>query len=331
MINDWQFHLSNEKSIVSGVTVSEGYELRVGIVGGGAVGTLLAYALNLSGIKPFVIYRSKAKKSRRSREGLRLQVTSSGGSVVYQVNAYHITYDELPDNFLDILLIATKAYDIREALLSIVPALSDNAVAISCQNGLWSLELLEKVLGKEKSAALILNAGVYEVDEVTYSLAGCGSSYLGQHCRPQPWLMKVAEILHFLNIKVVDDVEGYRWLKLIVNSAINPLTAILRAKNSIIIDNPLVGKLAAKVVLEGWLVSRELGITLPRNPIIELINVAAATGENYSSMYQDVIKGRRTEIDYINGAIVEIGERVGVNTVLNKVLTLLIKSIEGRG
>jgi len=126
-------------------------------------------------------------------------------------------------------------------------------------------------------------------------------------------------------------VEGYRWLKLIVNSAINPLTAILRAKNSIIIDNPLVGKLAAKVVLEGWLVSRELGITLPRNPIIELINVAAATGENYSSMYQDVIKGRRTEIDYINGAIVEIGERVGVNTVLNKVLTLLIKSIEGRG
>ena len=305
-------------------------KLRVGIVGGGAVGTLLAYTLNLCNVKPYIVYRSNVKKQKRSHEGLKLLIKSSVKYIEHTINAHHVMYDELPEKFLNIVFIATKAYDFRSALLSIMPALSDDAIVVSCQNGLWSLEFLENVLGKERSAALILNAGVYEVNDVTYVLAGYGRSYIGQRCRIRPWLNKVAKLLHALNVKVVEDIEGYRWLKLIINSAINPITAILRARNSIIVDDPLAAKLAAKVVLEGWLVSKSIGVTLPRNPIVELVNVAHSTRDNYSSMYQDILKGRRTEVDYINAAIAEVGRKVGVNAVLNQVLTLLIKLIENR-
>jgi len=312
-----------------------GAKLRVGIVGGGAVGTLLAYALNVGGVVPYIIYRDNSKKQKRLEKGLKIivrdVVKQPNINREYHIRARHVTYDELPKKFLDIVFIATKAYDFKNALLSVLPLLNDSCIAISCQNGLGSLEYLENVVGREKAAALILNAGVYQVDETTYVLAGYGTSYMGQHCRDTlPRLEEVAKLLHVLNVRVVKDVEGYRWLKLIVNSAINPITAILRAKNSVIIEDPLAAKLASKTVLEGWLVSKAAGISLPRNPLIELINVAYHTRDNYSSMCQDIIKGKRTEIDYINAAIVEVGKRVGVRAVLNQVLTYIIKSLETR-
>ncbi|MCD6428822.1 MAG: 2-dehydropantoate 2-reductase [Desulfurococcales archaeon] len=307
-------------------------ELKVGIVGGGAVGTLLAYALNVSGVAPYIIYRDNDKKRKRLEKGLKILVKDAvgGPSKEYHIRARHVTYDELPKKFLDVVFIATKAYDFKDALLNALPLLSDGCIAVSCQNGLGSLEYLESTLSEEKAAALVLNAGVYEIDEVTYVLAGYGRSYIGQRCRRvSPRVEEVAKLLQVLNVRVVRDIEGYRWLKLIVNSAINPITAILRAKNSVIIEDPLAAKLASKVVLEGWLVSKEAGISLPRNPLIELVNVAYHTRDNYSSMCQDVIKGKRTEVDYINAAIVEVGRKVGVRAVLNQVLTYIIKSLEG--
>ncbi len=309
-----------------------GAELKVGIVGGGAVGTLLAYALNVSGVIPYIIYRDNSKKQRRLKKGLKILVKDVAEALSgkeHYIKAHHVTYDELPEKFLDVVFIATKAYDFKDALSSVLPLLNDDCIAISCQNGLGSLEYLESTLSEEKSVALILNAGVYEIDEVTYVLAGYGRSYMGQRCRrASPRVEEVAKLLRMLNVKVVRDVEGYRWLKLIVNSAINPITAILRAKNSVIIEDPLAAKLASKVVLEGWLVSKAAGINLPRNPLIELINVAYHTRDNYSSMCQDIIKGKRTEVDYINAAIVEIGKKVGVRAVINQVLTYIIKSLE---
>jgi len=306
---------------------------KVGIVGGGAVGTLLAYALNASGVVPYIIYRDNNKKQKRLEKGLKILIRDVarelGSDKEYRIKAHHVTYDELPEKFLDVVFIATKAYDFKDALLSVLPLLNDSCIAISCQNGLGSLEYLERMLGKERAAALILNAGVYEVDDVTYVLAGYGRSYMGQRCRDaSPKLGEVAKLLHLLDVRVVKDVEGYRWLKLIVNSAINPITAILKAKNSIIIEDPLAAKLASKTVLEGWLVSKAAKINLPRNPLVELLNVAYHTRDNYSSMYQDIIKGKRTEIDYINAAIVEVGRRVGVRAVINQVLTYIIKSLE---
>ncbi len=99
---------------------------------------------------------------------------------------------------------------------------------------------------------------------------------------------------------------------MIVNAAINPITAILRARNGVILEDPNARALAEAVVREGVDVVNRLGIRLPSDPLAETLRVAEATRDNQSSMLQDVLNRRRTEVDYINGAIVTRGGRGGL-------------------
>ncbi len=115
---------------------------------------------------------------------------------------------------------------------------------------------------------------------------------------------------------------------MIVNAAINPVTAILRARNGVILEDPNARALAEAVVREGIEVVNRLGIRLPSDPLAETLRVAETTRDNKSSMLQDVLNRRRTEVDYINGAIVIKGREVGVNTPVNYVLWLLVKALE---
>ena len=130
------------------------------------------------------------------------------------------------------------------------------------------------------------------------------------------------------NVKIVDDIEPFRWLKLAVNAAINPITALLRAKNGVVLENTYARDLAIKAAEEAWRVAAARGVQLPVSPVEEALRIAAATKENRSSMLQDISQCRRTEVDYINGAVVKYGEEVGVQTPVNKALWMLIKALE---
>ncbi|WP_367834234.1 ketopantoate reductase family protein [Vulcanisaeta sp. JCM 16159] len=91
---------------------------------------------------------------------------------------------------------------------------------------------------------------------------------------------------------------------MLVNAAINPVTAILRARNGVILEDSNARALAEAVVREGVEVVNRLDIRLPSDPLVETLRVAETTRDNKSSMLQDVLNRRRTEVDYINGAIV---------------------------
>ncbi|MGC8544013.1 MAG: ketopantoate reductase family protein [Vulcanisaeta sp.] len=158
----------------------------------------------------------------------------------------------------------------------------------------------------------------------TIELRGVGEVILPKE------VVEVADVLSKggASVRVVDDIEPYRWLKVIINAAINPITTILRAKNGIIIEDPSAKALAEAVVKEGATVAAKLGLRLPKDPLEEMLSVASRTRENVSSMLQDVLNRRRTEVDYINGAIAKYGELVGIETPVNYVLWHLIKALE---
>ena len=118
------------------------------------------------------------------------------------------------------------------------------------------------------------------------------------------------------------------WEKTLVNAGINPFGAITGLKNGQLLEVPQLREAIAETVEEGWKVASKLGIAFSRNPVKLTFKVAEATAENYNSMLQDLKAGRRTEIDYINGAIARFGEETGVATPLNRLLTSLIKGLE---
>jgi 2-dehydropantoate 2-reductase len=125
--------------------------------------------------------------------------------------------------------------------------------------------------------------------------------------------------------KVSENVLGLIWTKLIVNIGINALTAVTGLKNGRIADFPETEALMKAAVEEAHAVARGKGITLEiESPFEHTRAIAVRTAENRSSMLQDILAKRTTEIAVINGAIVEEGERLGIPTPVNSVLTNLV-------
>jgi 2-dehydropantoate 2-reductase len=119
------------------------------------------------------------------------------------------------------------------------------------------------------------------------------------------------------------------WGKLIVNVGINALTGITGLKNGELADHEETRQVLALAVEEAVKVAEAAGVSLPYdNPVEKVLGIAVATAQNRSSMLQDLSGGRKTEIEAINGALVREGERLGVDTPVNKVLTLLVKTLE---
>jgi len=175
----------------------------------------------------------------------------------------------------------------------------------------------------------VLNHGVMRAGGRAYKWVGGRESYLGQRGRTSHGLIrKVSEDLALLQVRVVRDIEPMRWLKLCVNSGINPVTALLKQPNSVIAEVGWAGEVAALAARECHDVASAHRIPMSRDPVAEVVRVAEATADNVSSMAQDLIRCRRTEIDYINGKIVEKGEEAGVPTPVNRVLANLVRAAE---
>ncbi|MDP8922492.1 MAG: 2-dehydropantoate 2-reductase, partial [Chloroflexota bacterium] len=129
--------------------------------------------------------------------------------------------------------------------------------------------------------------------------------------------------------RAAEAVEPLIWGKLIANAAINPLGALLRCPNGVLVEHPSSAPLFDGLAAEAGAVARALGVDLPfADPVEHARSVARVTYANRNSMLQDVEAGRRTEVEAINGAVARLGGEVGVPTPLNATLAALVRAIE---
>jgi 2-dehydropantoate 2-reductase len=118
------------------------------------------------------------------------------------------------------------------------------------------------------------------------------------------------------------------WGKLVINAAINPLTALLRVPNGVLLERPTARALMSTLAREASSVAVAQGIRLPfPNPLQAVETIARRTASNRSSMLQDVERGAPTEIDAICGAIVKAGDQVGVAAPINRTLWQLVSAL----
>ena len=290
---------------------------RVLIIGPGSVGSLITYSLNTSGVVPQVAFRSRPRSN----------LIKCPSGEVHELRAELTPFEELSGSW-DIVFVTTKAYDAVEVVGRLRHLKFD--LGVFTQNGLGILERAEKVLGAGRVAQLILNHGVYyDSSTGTYVWVGGGRSYLGMRRRFREELRVVAQLLKPLNVEVVEDVEPYRWVKLVVNACINPITALLRVPNGYLLRSKELELAVRRVAEEVYAIASRMGVELPGDPVAEVFRVAEGTAGNISSMLSDVLACRKTEIDFINGAVVKLGEKLGIPTPYNEVLYYLVKSLEG--
>jgi 2-dehydropantoate 2-reductase len=250
----------------------------------------------------------------------------------------------------DLVFVWVKAYDTPSAIKMIHPILADYTHVISLQNGLGNLEAIAQMVNPEKIIGGITSHGATLIDTGHIRHAGKGDTIIGRR-RTEPFvptssggklrevmnkqiddeLQKIANLLSGAGIetKVSSDVESTIWSKLIVNAAINPLTAITRLKNGQLLESDETRRLLDLVAEESEKIVKIAGISLAYPDIkSKVYDVCEATAQNTSSMLQDILRGRRTEIDAINGAIVEKAKELNINAPVNEMLTCLVKMLQ---
>jgi 2-dehydropantoate 2-reductase len=147
---------------------------------------------------------------------------------------------------------------------------------------------------------------------------------------PYERVEKLAELLNRSGLKVIplQDARGAQWTKLIFNASTNPVGALTLLHHGAATRFGATGALFNALIAEGEAVARALGIQLHGDARALVQEGANAPGKHKASMLQDILAKRQTEVDFMNGAIADTGEKLGVPTPLNRALWQLIKGLE---
>ena len=132
-----------------------------------------------------------------------------------------------------------------------------------------------------------------------------------------------------LNTTIVEDIIQESWEKIFVNVGINPFGALTRLTNGKLLENEGIKILMSEAVKEAIEVAKKKNIKLSENNFVELTyDVAKKTSNNKNSMLQDILKGKKTEIDFMNGRILKYAKDLNLKTPINELLTSLVKGLE---
>lgn len=232
----------------------------------------------------------------------------------------------------DLVLIMVKSTYTEQAAKDALSIIGPGTMVLTVQNGVGNADKIAAVVGPEKVIAGTTANGAVLLGPGEIKHAGKGETVIGEYSgKLTERVQKLAEVLDAagLEAKAVENVQSIIWSKLLMNASSNALTAILRVTLGELISWPETRELIKECIGEVTRVTDAKGIRLLYDdPVDTAFKVMKDLSEHYTTMYQDVVAKRRTEIDVINGAVVAEGERLGIPTPVNKVLVNLIKAIE---
>ncbi len=230
--------------------------------------------------------------------------------------------DEIRPNTL--IILTTKAYQTESAIKSIKSLLLTDTIILILQNGLGNKDIVKNII-KHKAEVIrgIINSGAWEIRPSCFNLI-LRETVL----EPTNTSNAISQIFNESGLltRTSQNFIFELWQKLILNCVVNPLTAILRVRNNQICV-PILKDLRQLIIEECVKVGKAESIILPAN-LLETLDKSIQSYNNFSSMYNDVMNGKKTEIDFLNGKIVELGKKHSKPTPCNEALYNIIKFME---
>jgi 2-dehydropantoate 2-reductase len=299
--------------------------VKVAVVGAGGVGSLFGGRLAAAGHDVWLVHRRGEVVDALRREGLRLE--SAGGDEQIAVQATDTPAEIGP---VDLVLILTKSTDTRAAAEASRPLIGEASLAVTLQNGLGNLETIAAVLGPRHVLLGMTYLGATVTGPGRARLTAAGPTFIGEPSGGlSPRVESLAKMLTLAGVptEATDRLWEMVWGKLVINAAMNATCALTGASGLAALESEAAKELLGLVATETAEVATALGITLPyADPAARVRQHCRDVGYSKPSMLQDMERGRPTEIDAINGAIVREGARLGVPTPYNQALLLLVKA-----
>jgi 2-dehydropantoate 2-reductase len=230
----------------------------------------------------------------------------------------------------ELVLFCVKTLDTESAARAIAPHLMPGAVMMSLQNGVDNAEKIRAVTGKEALPAVVyVAASLPQPGRVRH--AGRGDLVLGDSPREPAAAIAAGFERAGVPCRLSDNIQGELWQKLILNCASNAVTALAPGGYAAAARNPFTREMMTKVVEETVNVARAAGVRMPvgtQELTANLLKVFESYGDAVSSTAQDLARGKRTEIDALNGYVARRGAELGVPAPVNQTLHALVKLVE---
>jgi len=282
--------------------------MKIIVLGAGAIGSL--YGAKLSKLYDVTLVGRQQHVDKINKNGL------------YKLKAV-TEIKKIEDDTL--ILLATKVHDSKEAIDPIKDLIKKDTIILCLQNGLGSEDIVKEIVGNKclvlrgitAVGATFIEPGIVQFSNLSYTSIEKSS--------------KSQEIVDNFNecqlkANVSENLKHDIWKKLIVNCMLNPVTAIFKIDNGESADEKL-DPLKKAISDECLRVANKEGIKFDFD-FVETMNKALKGSKNMSSMFQDLVKGRKTEIKYLNEAVVELGKKYNIQCPVNEGLVLIIKGME---
>lgn len=297
--------------------------MKVGIIGAGAMGSIFSYFFYKAKID-VVIFEKDSKTIISLNKGIDIIKGDKIEEIYVCVDSKLEILKEC-----EFVFVFVKSYDTEEAIIGVQSAIEEDCIIVSLQNGIGNKEIIAKYFSEERIVYGSTSIGAARTEDGSVRLGGMGNIVIGGSSVKA--VKSVEEILKMagLDVNVSDNPEAVIWEKAIINAGINPIGALLDISNGSIIKNEYAKKIQEELVKEAVAIAWSVGLTFDADEMIEQTrSVCEKTAGNICSMLQDKRAHRRTEIDSINGIIIEYGRKNSITTPYNNAVYYLIKAQE---
>ena len=296
--------------------------MKVAVMGAGAVGCYYGAMLARAGHEVVLIGRPAHVEAVRAR-GLRLEAQSFDEHVPMAASTE-------PDAVqgADLVLFCVKSTDTEAAAAQIASHLAPGALVLTLQNGVDNDERARSVLRDHEVAAAVVYVATGMAGPGHVKHNGRGELVIAPSARGE----EVAQALRAAGVptEISDNVRGALWAKLVLNCAYNALSAITQLPYGVLVRNEGVPGVLRDVVAECLAVARAEGVTIPGDIDAAVAGIARTMPAQFSSTAQDLARGKRSEIDHLNGFVLRRGEALGVPVPANRLLWTLVRLLEDK-
>lgn len=327
--------------------------MKIAVVGLGAVGGVLASKIDKE-YSPVLISRNEDIVKKVRENGLVLKDFS--GKKVYSVQCcpqVYTSFDKQSEKF-DVIFLCTKATSVESAARDALPFLSEIGFLVSFQNGIVENSLLEFV-PERKLVGGIIGFGATMVAPGEVEMTSAGEIIVGEidgKVRERTQVLK-SILDNVIETRITDNIWGAKYSKLLINACITTMGAVSGLTLGEMLSKPEFRAVFRRILYEGVEVAKRKGIKLEKVSGVSIHKLAASErevcgkfclskyhkdliikiiGRKYrklkSSSLQSLERGRKTEVDFINGIIVKYGKEVNFNTSVNEKLVKIVHEIE---